>query len=612
MLSLSISASAYDFKMNDVYFSVISNEDMTCKVVSGDEKYKGNIVIPSEVSFKNCNYSVKEIGESAFTSCFELTSVTISSSIVSIEEGSFGGSMFLKEILVVNDNQYYSSIGGVLCNKDGSTIIAYPNGKGEIYKIPDSVTKIGNKAFGYCYHLTSVTIPRSVIEIGDSAFYNCALTNVNIPNSVTKVGISAFEECRWLTDVIIGNAVTTLGQRAFYNCEALSSVNLPASITEIKEETFFRCNSLTSVSIPNSVKKIGKYSFSECKSLGSVAIPNTVTEIGESSFSGCNSLVSVSLSNSIKKIEKNSFYNCSSLTSVIIPDSVTEIDMQAFYGCYALTSVTIPSSVTEIGNGAFAYCGSLISIDLPETLTEIKGQVFMYCRSLTSLKLPDSIRSIGNMAFQSCSSLISVTIPKSVESIFGNVFLWCSNLIEISVVKDNPYYSSIDGVLYNKDCTTLHIFPNAKGNEYILPYSVRAISSEAFCSCKTLTSVTIQKPLEAMGSYAFADCPELTSVYYNCEYPTDFYDDSIFTGSLDYATLYVPENAIERYYDINPWQQFYDIQGYDFSVVEPINIHPEKTVIGRFDISGYSVDEDHKGIVIEYFSDGTIQKIIQK
>ncbi|MBT3480129.1 MAG: leucine-rich repeat domain-containing protein, partial [Opitutales bacterium] len=97
--------------------------------------------------------------------------------------------------------------------------------------IPDSVTSIGDFAFGYCTNLTSITIPDSVTSIGDIALYSCTnLTSVNIPDSVTSIGVSAFSFCTNLTSVNIGNSVTSIGEDAFYHCTSLTSITIPDSV----------------------------------------------------------------------------------------------------------------------------------------------------------------------------------------------------------------------------------------------------------------------------------------------------------------------------------------------------------------------------------------------
>ncbi|MBO7546220.1 MAG: leucine-rich repeat domain-containing protein, partial [Paludibacteraceae bacterium] len=111
--------------------------------------------------------------------------------------------------------------------------------------IGNSVTSIGDRAFGYCSDLTSITIPNSVISIGDYAFQDCSgLTSITIPNSVTSIGNLAFSYCSGLTSLTIGNSVTSIGDGAFYGCNYLTNLSIPASVSQIGDYGFAFCNRL--------------------------------------------------------------------------------------------------------------------------------------------------------------------------------------------------------------------------------------------------------------------------------------------------------------------------------------------------------------------------------
>ena len=214
----------------------------------------------------------------------------------------------------------------------------------------------------------------------------------------------------------------------------------------------------------------------------------------------------------VTSIGQNAFYkNCESLTSVTIPNSVTSIGAYAFSGCSGLTSVTIPNAVTSIGGEAFSGCSGLTSVTIPNSVTSIGGEAFSYCRGLTSVTIGNSVTSIGDNAFGSCSGLTSVTIPNSVTSIGGEAFSYCSSLENINVELGNNNYSSIDGILYNKDQTSLLCCPGAKISVTI-PNSVTSIGNDAFHGCYGLTSVTIPNSVTSIGNDAFYDCSGLTSV----------------------------------------------------------------------------------------------------
>ena len=179
--------------------------------------------------------SVTRIGEYAFSECTSLTSVTIPGSVTSIGVGAFASCTSLTGIWVAEGSSYYASdASGVLFNKDMTTLVQCP-GAFAAYTIPDSVTRIGERAFYYCTSLTSVTIPNSVRSIGKWAFRGCSsLTSVTIPNSVTSIDDGTFASCTSLTSVTIPNSVTYFGEWAFDDCTSLTDVYYAGSKAQWK------------------------------------------------------------------------------------------------------------------------------------------------------------------------------------------------------------------------------------------------------------------------------------------------------------------------------------------------------------------------------------------
>ena len=123
----------------------------------------------------------------------------------------------LTSIEVDPANTAFSSEEGVLFNKDKTILIQYPTGNTRTeYKIPDSVTSIGDGVFDGCTNLTSITIPEGVTTIGEGAFYQCRnLSSIKIPSSVTSIGGSAFYGCSGLTTITIPPNVESIGDAAF-------------------------------------------------------------------------------------------------------------------------------------------------------------------------------------------------------------------------------------------------------------------------------------------------------------------------------------------------------------------------------------------------------------
>jgi len=148
--------------------------------------------------------------------------------------------------------------------------------------------------------------------------------------------------------------------------------------------------------------------------------------------------------------------------SILLPKSLTSIGINAFHNCCDLKKLIIPGSVTSIGSGAFSNCSGLESITIPDSVKTIEFGAFYNCRRLTNIKIPNSVISIEGQAFNSCHGLASVSIGNSVTSIGKDVFKDCEELTEIIVEQGNADYSSLNGVLFNKNLTRLILYPNGR------------------------------------------------------------------------------------------------------------------------------------------------------
>lgn len=195
-LLCSISASAYDFEVDGIYYNITSSEDLTVSVTyKGSDQssavYSGNVVIPGSVEYNGITYSVTSIGYSAFENCSNLASIAIPNSVTSIGASIFSGCDNLTSIVVEEDNPVYDSRGN--CNAIIRTATNKLIRGCQSTIIPNSVTSIGRTAFNGCTRLTSITIPNGVTSIEDNAFNGCTnLTSITISNSVTSIEQAAF------------------------------------------------------------------------------------------------------------------------------------------------------------------------------------------------------------------------------------------------------------------------------------------------------------------------------------------------------------------------------------------------------------------------------------
>ena len=209
----------------------------------------------------NISNSVTNIGDHAFSLCESLTSIKIPNSVTNIGKDAFGGCRSLTSI-----------------------------------NIPNSVTNIGNEAFSGCKSLTKITIPSNVVNMNGNPFlkwdgdlYNESKAFIyehQVLFNKDKTTLIAYRSKD--TNYSIPNSVTNIGDNAFYGCQSLTNIKIPNSVTNIGDRAFASCSSLTSINIPNSVTNIGDSAFSECKSLTNINIPNSVTNIEFCTFCKLN------------------------------------------------------------------------------------------------------------------------------------------------------------------------------------------------------------------------------------------------------------------------------------------------------------------------------------
>ncbi|MCD8296131.1 MAG: leucine-rich repeat domain-containing protein, partial [Prevotella sp.] len=351
-----------------------------------------------------------------------------------------------------------------------------------------SVTNIGDYAFYYCKSLTSIDIPSSVSNIGESAFQSSSLTSIEIPNGVTSISNCTFYFCTSLTSIELPNGLTSIGEMAFVYCTKLTTIKIPDGVTSIGNRAFDNCSSLTSIDIPNSVTSIGDQAFYWCTSLTSIELSSNLTSIGGWAFCNCN-LTSIEIPSSVTSIGYGAFnsssmatievatdnnYYCSKdgvlyskdMTKLIqypggstenpfeIPSTVTSIEGYAFYGTN-LTSIEIPSNVTSIGEYAF-YGTNLISIEIPNNVTSIGEYAFGLCYYLSTIVIQGNITIIGEGGIFPESGIygIKVTFGKDVTTIPGGLGGGWFNLSEIYSLATTPPTCSGNGVFngISDDC----------------------------------------------------------------------------------------------------------------------------------------------------------------
>ena len=332
--------------------------------------------------------------------------------------------------------------------------------------LPNSVTEIGNNAFYRCYEMTSINLGQGLVSIGDNAFEDCQkLTGVTLPNSVTTVGANAFECCSKLAFAKIGSGIKNIPNGMFVNCTSLSSITIPNSVLSIGESAFSNCKGLKNVTIPENVTTILPYAFYNCTSLEKInynatrvqdnqytsnmpyifsgayiyggndysgpttklAIGRNVEHIPAYMFSRCYGIKALTIPGNVKSVGENAFFDCKYIETINLCNGIETIGESAFQGI-AAASIVIPSSVKFIGQAAFAGCKKLTQF--PNSITNISEQVFREA-GIKTATIPNTITHIGREAFYKCIDLTNVSIPSSVTDIAAFAFYGCTKLTDI-------------------------------------------------------------------------------------------------------------------------------------------------------------------------------------
>jgi hypothetical protein len=387
---------------------------------------------------------VTHIGKFAFCGLKRLKSVTIPASVTSIGVGAFYSCDSLTYIKVAEDNAYFASEDGIIFNKDKSILIRYPQGRSGAYMIPYGVTTIGATAFHGSVGLTSVTIPNTVTTIEPGVFEPWSVDHLDksvvslaktIKNDIRKgLVFGAFGNCTGLESITIPGSVISIGEWAFAGCTGLTSITIEEGVKSIDRFAFFGCTGLTSITIPSSMTFISNGAFISYTGLTSITV--TGDNVHYSSVDGVlfnkakDTLIHYprervgayyTIPSNVISIADRAFFANANLTSMTIPNSVKSIDRWAFAHS-SLTSVTIPGSVISIGEGAFYECANLTSVTLGSGILLLSRNIFphafLLCSNLSSMTIPSDVTTIKmKMSNRRLTSIISLNpVPPDIQN----------------------------------------------------------------------------------------------------------------------------------------------------------------------------------------------------
>lgn len=360
------------------------------------------VTIENSAFFDNNFYSgielpkyLKNIGEFAFESCcFE--TVFIPASVQIIGRAAFVNCYYLNSLEVSEQNEYFSSLEGILYNKNQTTIKCFPRGRNqEKFIVKEGVIELEDFAFYNSNHLISIEISSSVEEIGWRSLLYGPSETINVTESNKH-----YTSYR---GVLYNKDKTELIYCPEFQLDVKSAsghFDVPISIKSISEMAFSN-SVLGSINLPEGLLEIGYGAFSGCKSLGEITIPKKITTLSHSIFTYCN-LRRVELGNNITSIGNYAFYECRYLNEINFSNSLTSIGNYAFYKT-AIEEIVLGDNVTSIGDYAFYSCDGWRKVVLGNNITSIGNYAF-YDIECISIVIPEKVLYIGDYAFSNSNT----------------------------------------------------------------------------------------------------------------------------------------------------------------------------------------------------------------
>ena len=448
------------------------------------------------------NEGLKTIGSEAFSGCTNLITVNIPTTLENIPEKAFFNCSSLPSIHITGAKSIgRSAFEGCtsLVSVNGGNLVcpAQTISKRAFYGCTQlqiiifaskNLINIGPSAFENCKHLTNITLPASLIGIGDFAFKNTGLKVITNKSTTPRpIKANVFEGVDLSKCILyvpkgskaaykaadvwnkFGNilepgespvdvqpeetpeeekveAITT-GLQKIGNLTYLLNEDLTATVVKDEENKYLSGELV----IPASVK-YGNYTYS-------------VTAFGKEVFRDCSKLTSVSLPNTITEIPTSTFCLCTGLTNITLPSGLIKIGTSAFNGCKALKNIQLPVTLSEIGNYAFYDCGALTSVSIPAGVEKISEGCFESCKKLSNVKLSEGLQAIDHYAFSQCEALTSITLPASLASVGENIFSGDQALSYVYPLNETPSTAEKSSFSYIPSECILYV-PSASLSDY--------------------------------------------------------------------------------------------------------------------------------------------------
>ena len=457
--------------------------------------------------------SVNSIEKFAFANSLPLKNINIqSNSDIKIDNSAFNNTTWFNNQnnnIIYIDNVAFKYIGNnkpkSIIIKEGTTAIASNfmtnNTNLEQIVLPQSLSAIGPNAFAGCSNLKTVIFPNSLNSIYESAFANCSsLKFINIPASISIIDNSAFENCTQIDSINLNNAYCSIGSAVFRNCSNMKKAKLGNNITQIGNMAFAYCSSLRYINsdkeiiLPPEIKIINTATFYNCTQLrGKITIPKKVESIGEMAFEGCHSINSVELSSNLRHIDMSAFDKDINFTRYL--DSSNKF-FSTYNGVLYSSDMNILFHCPQGYNDTYVVHNKAKIVD---------SYAFNKCTKIQHVILYH-IEEIKDYAFNGCTNLKRISLGKNIQNITYKAFNGCINLEAVNIRSDNTHYKSEDGIIYSADMTTLIFCPRGKKGKVKIPRSVQNIADYAFYGCNQITEIITHKNIKNIEKNSFTDC----------------------------------------------------------------------------------------------------------
>lgn len=505
----------------------------------------GTFYIPESVFIDGNRYEVVSIGPFAFSES-SVTRVYIPATVTDIASTSFDYCATLSQINV-SEGGAFSSYDGVLFDSEYTAILRCPEGRTGNYLIPSGVSYVGDRAFFNCVGMRDIASPGGLVSIGNYSFTNSGVCTIPLQLGVISIGDCAFYGCFNLTNVWIPWSVMVIGDGAFSFCSSLTEITVQSNNQNYMsaDGVLFNKQGTTLIAVPGGIS-------------GSYVVPSSTYILENGSFHGCAKLESVTIGKLISYFDYDLFRGCSSLKEVCVEEGnatfsskngviLLNESMELIYVPQNMGGVlTVPEGVSRIDDFAMINGSKLTGIVLPYSYSDYQGNIFEFAYSLESIEvdssnslfesfngclydkagtllavpvnksgglvIKDDTTEIAVDAMDMCTKITSVTIPESLHDLETYAFYGCESLVEIRVSADNPYYASVDGVLFDKNLEKLLMYPEGRKGSYAVPEGVKTIADASFASCM-IESVRIPASVTSIEDSAFSGCFSLGYIY---------------------------------------------------------------------------------------------------